>query len=241
MVKKKRKLWGRLKSEPSTQLRERFKQLRSETKKLIRSNYREYLVKLSESLKDNPRRFWSFHSIKTKSRRLPESVFYEGVSTSKPSEQANLFNLHFHSVFSKPYDLVYGDSHPKEEVNPGSLISVATCPSEVKKILVKLNPNKAAGVDSIPARLLKCVANELANPISSLFNLSFTLAIVPQLWKQANISPIYKDGDTGLVTNYRGISLLSVVGKCQERIIHTVIYDQVFQYLHDSHHVVCLL
>ena len=64
LVKKKRKLWGRLKSDPSIQLRERFKQLRSETKKLIRSNYRKYLVKLSESLKDDPRRFWSFHSIK---------------------------------------------------------------------------------------------------------------------------------------------------------------------------------
>ena len=64
-----------LKSEPSIQLCDRFKQLRSETKKLIRSNYRKYLVKLSESLKDNPRRFWSFHSIKTKSRRLPKSVF----------------------------------------------------------------------------------------------------------------------------------------------------------------------
>ena len=37
-------------------------------------------------------------------------------------------------------------------------------------------------------------------------------------------TPIYKDGDTGSVTNYRGISLLSVVGKCQEGIIHTVIY-----------------
>ena len=46
LVKKKRKLWGRLKSEPSIQLRERFKQLRSETKKLIGSNYREYLVKI---------------------------------------------------------------------------------------------------------------------------------------------------------------------------------------------------
>ena len=103
LVKKKRKLWGRLKSEPSIQLRESFQQFRSETKKLIRSNYRKYLVKLSESLKDNPRRFWSFHSIKTKSRRLPESVFYEGVSTRKPSEQANLFNLHFHSVFSKSF------------------------------------------------------------------------------------------------------------------------------------------
>ena len=98
---------------------------------------------------------------------------------------------------------------------------------------MKLNPNKAAGVDSIPARLLKCV---LANPVSWLFNLSFTRAIVPQLWKQANIFPIYKDGDTGSVANYRGISLLSVVGKCQERILHTAIYDQVSQYLHDSHH-----
>ena len=43
-------------------------------------------------------------------------------------------------------------------------------------------------------------------------------------------------GGTGSVTNFRGISLLSVVGKCQERILHTVLYDQVFQYLHDSHH-----
>ena len=123
------------------------------------------------------------------------------MSTRKPSEQADLFNLHFHSVFSKSYDLVHEDSHQKEEVIPASLTSVVTCPSEVKKILEKLNPNKAAGVDSIPARLLKCVANELANPASWLFNFSFTRAIVHQLWKQANISPIYKDGNTGTVTN----------------------------------------
>ena len=99
------------------------------------------------------------------------------MSTRKPSEQANLFNLDFHSVFSKSYDLVHEDSHQKGEVIPGSLTSVVTCPSEVKKILEKLNPNKAAGVDSIPARLLKCVANELANPVSWLFNLSFTQAM----------------------------------------------------------------
>ena len=29
-----------------------------------------------------------------------------------------------------------------------------------------------------------------------------------------------------LLIIYRGISLLSVVGKCQERILHTAIYDQ---------------
>lgn len=76
------------------------------------------------------------------------------------------------------------------------------CPN----LLVKLNPNKAADVDSIPDRLLKFVANELANPVSWLFDLSFSRAILPQLRRQANNSPVYTDGDTDSVTNYRGIS-----------------------------------
>ena len=104
-VKKKRKLWGRLKSEPSIQLRERFKQLRSETKKRIRSNYRKYPVKLSESLKDNPRRFWSFHSIKTKSRRLPDSVFMrESVLENHLSRQIYLIYI---SIQSFPNPMIW--------------------------------------------------------------------------------------------------------------------------------------
>lgn len=160
-----------------------IKKVVSETKKLIKSNYREYLVKLSESLKDNPKRFWSLHSIKTKSRRLPESVFYEGVSSRKPSKQGNLFNLHFHSE-SFPYPMIWYMGiliQGKSVLVALFLLQLALV--KCKKILVKLNPNKAAGVDSIPARLLKCVANELANPVSWLFNSSFTRAIVPQLWK----------------------------------------------------------
>lgn len=55
-------------------------------------------------------------------------------------------------------------------------------------------------MDSIPDRLLKFVADELANPVSWLFDLSFSRAIVPQLWRQANNSPVYTDGDTDSVT-----------------------------------------
>ena len=126
MVKKERKLWGRLKSKPSIQLRERFKQLRCETKKLTTSNYRKYLVKLSESLRITPGVFGRFTPSKPNLGDYLSQFFYEGVSTRKPSEQANLFNLHFHSVFSKSYDLVHEDSHQKEEVIPGSLTSVVS-------------------------------------------------------------------------------------------------------------------
>ena len=69
--------------------------------------------------------------------------------------------------------MVLEESHQSDDVVPGCLTSLATSTCEVKKILLKLNPNKAAGVDSIPAHLLKFVTSELANPVSCLFNLSF--------------------------------------------------------------------
>ena len=35
--------------------------------------------------------------------------------------------------------------------------------------------------------------------------------------------------------NYRGISLRSIIGKCQERIVYNAIYNQVISFVHDSH------
>ena len=38
------------------------------------------------------------------------------------------------------------------------------------------------------------------------------------------------------VENYRGISLLTISGKCQERIEYNAIYDQVIRFIHYSLH-----
>jgi hypothetical protein len=57
--------------------------------------------------------------------------------------------------------------------------------------------------------------------------------VVPTEWKLANITPIYKSGGKLLPTNYRGISLTSVLCKFAERIINS----------HILHHLVtnCLM
>ena len=95
---------------------------------------------------------------------------------------------------------------------------------EVQKLLSCLNANKSCGVDKIPARLLKETADISAVPLSMLFNLSFKQGRLPKLWKSANITPIHKDGDREPVENYRGISLLTISGKCQERIVYNAIF-----------------
>ena len=117
--------------------------------------------------------------------------------------------------------------------------SVSCTINEVQKVLQKLDASKTYEVDKIPARLLKETAHTCAVPLSMLYNLSFKMNQVPKLWKHANVTPIHKDGDRVPVDHYRGISLLTITGKCQkcqERLVYNAIYGQVTAFIHSSHH-----
>ena len=107
---------------------------------------------------------------------------------------------------------------------------------EVKNILQKLDASKTSGVDKIPACLLKETAHISAAPLNMLYNLSFEKIQVPKLWKHASVTPIHKEGDQEPVEHYRGISLSTITGKCQERLVCNAIYGQVIEFIHSSHH-----
>ena len=92
LVRKKKALWKRLKCKISPELFSRFKQLRKQTKKCIAASYHQYLQSLSEKLKVDPKKFWSYHAIKTNTRRLPAVVTYKNRSVSDPADKATLFN-----------------------------------------------------------------------------------------------------------------------------------------------------
>ena len=239
LIKKKKRLWRQLKTHPSEILRQMFKDLRSTIKKSIRSEYHKYLQHLSDVLKENPKRFWSYHSIKTKSKRLPDISTYNGIYATKPQEQANLLNIHFHSVFCKESSGVPSISvqNLRDDQCVDHYIDSVSCNiNEVQRMLQKLDANKTSGVDKIPARLLKETAHMFAVPLSMLYNLSFKHGQVPELWKHANVTPIHKDGDREPVEHYTGISLLTIPGKCQERIVYNAVYRQVIEFIHSSHH-----
>ena len=73
-------------------------------------------------------------------------------------------------------------------------------------------------------------------PLTKLFNLSFSLSEVPLTGKRVNVTPVFKDNTKENVENYRSISLLSILGKCQERIIHRAIYPHDSPFLTDWQH-----
>ena len=88
------------------------------------------------------------------------------------------------------------------------LDSIELTASEVREVLLSLDPNKACGPDNIPGSLLKNTAAEIAPSLCKIFNLSLSHGVVPVLWKRANVTPVFKKDDPTLAENYRPISLL---------------------------------
>lgn len=84
-----------MKASGSPELFLKFKELRKVTKKHIHVSYIQYLKTLSMKLKTNPKQFWSFHSTKSKQRRIPETVYYNGAHSTDPVIKAELFNQFF--------------------------------------------------------------------------------------------------------------------------------------------------
>lgn len=59
----------------------------------------------------------------------------------------------------------------------------------------------------------------IMEPMISLLRSSLDKGVVPDDWKRANVTAIYKKGDRSKPANYRPISLTSNVSKIMERII----------------------
>jgi len=58
---------------------------------------------------------------------------------------------------------------------------------------------------------------------------SFDTGIVPDDWRTANVTPIFKKGNTNKVENFRPVSLSSQIGKLFEMIIRDSIVDHLEQ------------
>ena len=104
-----------------------------------------------------------------------------------------------------------------------NLESISVSTEEVYSYLLSnLSTDKATGPDEILyiCQIVKIMSNEIAPSMTALFNKSLSLGKVPQEWREANVVPIPKKGNIHEVSNYRPISLLSLVSKFLEQVVN---------------------
>ena len=91
---------------------------------------------------------------------------------------------------------------------------------ELRKAIDCLSTGKAPGEDGIPGEVIKAGKEELIEDLNELLCLCWKEGSVPQDMRDAKIVTLYKNkGDRSDCNSYRGISLLSIVGKVFARVI----------------------
>ena len=168
---------------------------------------------------------------KTPKKCIPDMTV-DGQVLSDDTDKAHALNEFF---VRQSQQSVTGDT-AVPQITSSPLTSTAlqefsTSAGEVEQFLRQLDVSKSPGQDGICTRVLKEAATELAPSLSSLFNFSLANGVLPQDWKDATITALYKKGDPHLPTNYRPISLLSVVSKVLERVVHVRLYEYLEEHL----------
>jgi len=78
--------------------------------------------------------------------------------------------------------------------------------------------NKSIGTDGISEQIIKLGGEATIPYLARLLDMKINNCVLPADWKRALVIPIHKGSDRSLVTNYRPVSLTSVVCKQMEHV-----------------------
>lgn len=221
-------------------------------------NYRNYCNNLLQNLKNtynseklvsnssNPKKQWSI--IKnichiTENKSSSNKLLYLNKESKKDS--LNLVNNYFTSVGRNLANTLLQKNHQTEQRLAEACEGEAVLQSfflrptnsyEIAKLIDNLKTDSSSGWDNITPEILKNTKTLILKPLEYIFNLSIKNGSVPMALKKSCICPIHKGGDPEEVSNYRPISLLSVIAKLLEKIINSrlVSYLEKNQILPDN-------
>ena len=102
-----------------------------------------------------------------------------------------------------------------------------TCNEIVLDLLRKPDAHKSMGPDGLHPRVQRELADVVAKTLSIILQQSWLTGDVPEDWRLANVTPIFKKGQKDDPGSYRPISLTLVPGNVIEQIISGAIMDQL--------------
>ena len=197
-----------------------------EYKKVLKSEYKKYFKELNIKLKNlkskDPKQFWKL--LKTESKTVDKNM---------PNIDA--FKEHFETlnsgiVISGEKEVHLRDRAHNEVIEEvDKLLNRPFSSAEVSKCIRKLKNGKSYGFDNILNEFIKSTEKCMLSIYVKLFNIVLQTGIVPDDWVKGMIIPLFKKGEHNNVDNYRGITILSCLGKLFTSVINNRLTEFVEQ------------
>ena len=192
---------------------------RSRYKKLIRKRKYEY-----DRDKTN-----TFINAKNKNAKLYWNMLKEAANVKPANIPLSSFEEYFKAV-NNPSDPYYAPDEDviffnERYVNDEFCIMFEELNSnfshvDILKAIKQLKTNKSGGPDKLINEMFIHSKNVLVPTLCNLFNKIFEIGKFPDDWSEGYVIPLHKKGNANEVENYRGITLLSSLGKLFTRVIN---------------------
>ena len=225
LVKKKQRVFAKYKNAEHPA----YKLAAKEAKRELRHSRRKFEKQLADNIKSDVKSFYAYAGSKSKIKsKIGPLKDDNGNTISTEQGMAHEFNEFFTTVFTKE-NLTSVPAIQQMFCQYGYLLDIHVDDSVVMKKLEKLRMDKAPGADDIQPRYLKEIADDICHALAIILRKSLDQGIIPEDWRIANVSPIFKKGSRGKASNYRPVSLTSQVCKIYESILRDAILEHLIK------------
>jgi len=175
-------------------------------------------LRLATVVRDNKKCFYKYINNKKRAKEsLHPLLDVRGDIAKKDEEKVEVFNGFFASVFNSQTGYSQGSQPPVLEDREGEQNKPPIIQQEaVNDLLCHLDTHKSVGLDGIHRRVLRELAEELAKPLSIIYQQSWLTGEVPDDWRITSVTSVCKKGQKEDPGSYRPVSLISVPGKIME-------------------------
>jgi Txe/YoeB family toxin of Txe-Axe toxin-antitoxin module len=234
-IKYKNYLFMRSRKFPCEANIQKYKSYKNKLNKLLRISEREHYKRLFEKFKRNMRKTWGvlkdlIH--KKRSKQCSSFVINNNTSTDVNSI-SNHFNQYFINVGfnlakSIPNTNVSHRSYLKTN-SVNSILLTEVNKKELENTILQLK-ECSPGYDGITAKIFKESYQYCLDPLLKITNLVLIQGIFPHELKIASVTPIFKNKDPSLFSNYRPVSVLPLLSKIFEKLT----YNRILSFLNDN-------
>lgn len=202
------------------------KKLTNEITHLKRKLKKKYYTQKIEEYEGEPKKIWRILRHVTQTTPDKSNIEPEFMDQNK----ANQFNSYFATIGTEIQKALGIKEKPCTTEGTGKFKFKQETKESIIKLIDRIKTDVATGTDEIDAKLIKDTKYTIAESLTKLINLSYSMSIFPNSMKIAIIKPLHKKNSIEDASNYRPLSILPVISKIFERSAT----DQIVEYLEQN-------